>query len=265
MKKERTRVDSQETQTTLQPLITVITIVYNGEKHLQQTIQSVINQTYSNIEYIIVDGGSTDNTLSIIDRYRDNIDTVISEKDEGIADAMNKGVLASKGDYLLFIHADDYLYSTESITNIESYLSSNYDFLLCPILFGEKKKRLSPVGFSLLTNFKFSNPHQGMLCRRKLFDENGLFDKNLKINMDYDFCLRVYRRQKVNYRVIPMVLSVMRDSGISSRTDWISLRKRFAEERVVHDKNCNSNYMKLTYAIYWPLYFFFRKIKYLLN
>ena len=84
------------------PLISIITAVYNGEKHLEQTIQSIINQTYHNIEYIIIDGGSTDGTLDIIEKYKDKLSYWISEKDEGISDAFNKGVKAANGDYINF-------------------------------------------------------------------------------------------------------------------------------------------------------------------
>jgi len=91
------------------PLITIITVVYNGEKYLEETIKSVINQTYPNVEYIIIDGGSTDGTLDIIKKYEDYIDYWVSEKDKGIYDAMNKGILVSNGKYLLFLNADDFL------------------------------------------------------------------------------------------------------------------------------------------------------------
>ena len=84
------------------PLISVITVVYNGEKYLEETIQSIINQTYDNVEYIIIDGGSTDGTVDIIKKYEDRIDYWVSEKDKGISDAFNKGVKVAKGDYINF-------------------------------------------------------------------------------------------------------------------------------------------------------------------
>ncbi len=84
------------------PLISIITITLNAEKYLEQTIQSVLNQTYKNIEYIVVDGGSTDGTLGIIEKYENAIDHIISEKDDGIADAMNKGATLAKGEYVIF-------------------------------------------------------------------------------------------------------------------------------------------------------------------
>jgi glycosyltransferase involved in cell wall biosynthesis len=91
-----------------EPLVSIITVVFNGERYLEETIKSVINQTYKNIEYIIIDGGSTDNTLNIIKKYEDKIDYWISEKDKGIYDAINKGIKLSRGELIGIINADDY-------------------------------------------------------------------------------------------------------------------------------------------------------------
>ena len=89
------------------PLVSIVTVVYNGENFLEETIKSVINQTYENIEYIIIDGGSTDGTVDIIKKYEDKINYWVSEKDAGIYDAMNKGIEAFKGDYINFLNAGD--------------------------------------------------------------------------------------------------------------------------------------------------------------
>ena len=90
------------------PLISIITVVFNGEKKLEKTISSVINQTYDNLEYIVIDGSSKDGTIDIIKKYEDKINYWVSEKDSGIYEAMNKGILASKGDYINFMNAGDF-------------------------------------------------------------------------------------------------------------------------------------------------------------
>ena len=100
------------------PLISIITAVFNGEKYLEQTIKSIINQTYKNFEYIIIDGGSTDGTLEIIKKYEDKISYWISEKDKGISDAFNKGVTAAKGDYINFQGDGDGFLSSETLEEI---------------------------------------------------------------------------------------------------------------------------------------------------
>src|SRR2546426_834552 len=101
-----------------QPLLSIVIVVYNAGSTLKHAIESVLNQTYKNIELIIIDGGSNDNTLQIINNYSSQIGYFISEKDNGIYDAMNKGILAAKGDWILFLGADDILYRPDIITDI---------------------------------------------------------------------------------------------------------------------------------------------------
>src|ERR1700753_3582932 len=100
------------------PILSVITIVYNNVRDIERTLLSVLNQTYPNIEYIIVDGASADGTLDVIKRYENRITKIISEKDEGIYDAMNKGLTAATGDYVLFMNSGDELYARETVANV---------------------------------------------------------------------------------------------------------------------------------------------------
>ena len=99
----------------MKPRITIITVCYNSEKYIEQAILSVINQTYDNLEYIIVDGGSQDSTMSIVNRYRDKISVIISEKDNGISDAFNKGIRRATGDIIGIVNSDDMLYNLSLI------------------------------------------------------------------------------------------------------------------------------------------------------
>ena len=104
----------------IRPLVSVVTVVFNGEKYLEETIQSVINQTYDNVEYIIIDGGSTDGTLDIIKKYEDRIDYWVSERDRGIYDAMNKGIDLASGEWINFMNAGDGLDSYSILNEIFS-------------------------------------------------------------------------------------------------------------------------------------------------
>ncbi|MDO4190908.1 MAG: glycosyltransferase, partial [Bacteroidales bacterium] len=106
------------------PLVSIITVCFNAEKTIEQTIQSVINQTYSNIEYIIIDGKSTDSTLNIVSKYKDNIATIISEPDNGIYDAMNKGIKLSSGELIGIINADDWYEKDAVKIMVNKYLST---------------------------------------------------------------------------------------------------------------------------------------------
>jgi len=242
------------------PLISIITIALNAEIYLEQTIQSVLNQTCKNIEYIIVDGGSTDGTLGVIEKYKNAIDHIISEKDEGIADAMNKGVSLASGDYIIFLHADDYFHHDTCLEESIKFLEVTTDILACRIQFGKDQKIITPTGFNFWTNFK-GMPHQGILCRRSLIESLHGFDTQFKICMDYDLLLRAYQNG-ARLKKAPVVLSVMRDTGISSLRDWKNLRFRFAEEKRVHEKNCRSLLMGVLYKIYWLLYLPYRRLSY---
>lgn len=243
------------------PLISVITISLNAERSIEQTIQSVLNQIYKNTEYIVVDGGSTDRTVEIIDKYRNRIDRFISERDEGIADAMNKGLALASGNYIIFLHADDYFKDDSSVENAVKCLDENTDILACGIQFGKQNRIFKPRGFNFWFNFKHGLYHQGVICRRSMIEALRGFDKQFRIAMDYDFFLRAYRSR---YRLTksPVILSVMRDTGISSRRDWKSLKIRFAEEKRVHEKNCPSFSMSLLYKLYWFSYLPYRYVSY---
>jgi len=240
----------------------IITVSYNAEKHIEQCIQSVLAQTYPYVEHWVIDGASTDNTVNIIRRYTPQLAGWLSEPDKGIADAMNKGLAQISGDYVLFLHADDYLYSHDSLGQLIPYMQSSESLYVCDVLFGnpEVKLRRQVSGWHLGMNFKNKICHQGFLCDRKVFKHEGCFDTQFKISMDYDVLLRLYRRgYKLHY--IPHVLSVMRDNGISSRRDWTTLKKRFREEQLIQQKNTPHWSMKWIYSGYWFLYWPYRYIK----
>jgi glycosyltransferase involved in cell wall biosynthesis len=243
------------------PLISVITVVYNGDKHIAGCIQNIADQTYKNIEHIIIDGGSTDKTVNILSENNARIKKWITESDKGIGDAMNKGIGLASGDYLIFIHSDDYFFEQTSVEQMVENIGPNTDILLSKVLFGEQRKTiLKARNFNFLINFKLGFCHQGVVCRRKLFDDLGTFDEQFRITMDYDFFLRAYRHG-IRSSSTGQILAVMRDTGISSRVDWKSLHARFKEERLVHKKNCDYLFKKVIYAAYWSLYLPYRKLK----
>lgn len=247
----------------MRPSISIITITLNSERHLEQTVSSVARQDYANIEYIVVDGGSTDKTLDILDRYKNTIDIIVSEKDSGIADAMNKGLGVATGDYILFLHSDDYLLAKDSIRKASLNICQDDDIFLLSIYLKNDCDQIyaRPRGFSFLMNFKTGVWHQSAICSKRLFDAIGGFDTSIKVAMDYDFFLRAFR---LGYKVkkVDFPLSVMRLSGISSRKDWDSLKSRFLEEENIHKKNCSGRFMSGIYALYWLFYPLYRKILY---
>lgn len=237
------------------PKVSVITVVYNGESSVKQTIDSVLAQSYGNIEYIIIDGGSTDQTVDVIRPYQNKLDCFMSEIDDGIADAMNKGVANSNGEYLIFLHADDYFFDDCAVEQAVYRLEPGLDLLACSIQFGHSKGRkvLSPRGFSPWLNVKNGIHHQGAICSRKMFDLLDGFNSVYRIAMDYDFFLRAYQ-SGVQCKKSSLLLSVMNDSGISSQTDTRALLMRMNEEKKVHYANTANSFWRVFYLVWWYFY-----------
>ena len=217
-------------------------------------------------EHIIIDGGSTDATVDIIKLHSDKLSYWISEPDSGIAEAMNKGIHAAKGDYLLFLNSDDYLIDNDALKDVAVVVDGSHDLYIFRVSFlypdGRQMHSLNH-GFGLLTNFKMGSCHQGQFFSRKIVNSLGGFDTSLKINFDYDLLLRAYRNGATSDSH-QRVVSVMRQVGISSRRDWIGFRQRYDEEKLVHFKNSDSTFMNITYRIYWLAYIPYRYVRYLL-
>jgi len=247
------------------PKITIITVCFNAEKYIEQTIQSVINQKDCEFEYIIIDGASKDKTRQIIQQYESQLTRWISEPDEGIADAMNKGVELATGDHLLFLHADDYLVNDVVLSKVISRMQADVDIYAFDVLFKTKNKEIlkSTQPFGMRTYFKTPVMHQGAFCEKKLFEQLGGFNTDFKIAMDYDFFYRAFQRNVKMIIHTDLTVTVMRDTGVSSRQDWVSLKQRFAEEEKVHLENNNSTVMRVIYAVYWALYLPYRKARFI--
>ena len=199
--------------------ISIVTVCYNAERTIEQTIYSVINQTYKDIEYIIVDGKSNDKTLNIINKYRKNISCFISEKDTGIYNAMNKGIKLATGEYIHFLNADDALVNKNIIKNIVGYLKKDkeIDILSAPVYLVDEENKIQTI-FSNLKDI-LTIPHQGMFCKRNILLKY-LFDEKLKISGDYEFILRCFINKK-KFCFINEPVAFYSNAGISTINDKI--------------------------------------------
>lgn len=208
------------------PLITVITAVYNGEKYLEESIRSVIDQSYPNIQYILIDGGSTDNTISIVKKYSDRIAHWVSEPDKGIYDAWNKGLRSAKGDWVCFIGADDYFLTLDTLATAATFLKSidteqkKYVYGKIHQVLADKSAVIEVLGTDWqYCRKQFSKEmtlaHCGSFHHCTLFKEYGNFNTNFKIAGDYEFLLRAYGKNRDFAYHVDLPVVGMRTGGIS--------------------------------------------------
>ncbi len=193
--------------------ISIVTIVLNQEKYIQRAIDSVKNQTYSNIEYIIVDGASKDNTINIIKENEQHISKWISESDKGISDAFNKGLALCTGELIGMVNADDWL-EEEAVANaVEQY--DNGDILYGKIQYwkGTNKLYISDANHNYLCREMTIN-HPAVFVKKKLYDKYGYFNESYKCAMDYELMLRLFS-SSVKFCYIDKVISNMQSEGIS--------------------------------------------------
>jgi glycosyltransferase involved in cell wall biosynthesis len=228
------------------PLISIITIVYNGDKYLECTINSVINQKYDNIEYIIIDGGSKDNSIKIMQKYNDKISYWISEPDNGIYDAWNKGLAQSNGDIIGILNADDWYNDNIFEDIVNKFLEVNEYF----IYFGnmqmitdiDKKLFIKQSNFNDL-KARMSVNYPTVFLSKDIYKER-IFNDTFKITGDYEFFLYLYKLSKVNnLNIINVnkVITNMRIEGVSDKL--ISLIKVISEDykaRKIHLSMYNS-------------------------
>ena len=203
------------------PLVTVITIVFNGQETLSKAIESVANQTYPNVEYIIIDGGSTDRTLDIIKKYDDVINYWISEKDKGISDAFNKAIKLVKGDIVGILNADDW-YERNAIASVVEIFENNKN---TGIVYGWmnywKGKVLTNVYQSnhRLLDYRMSVSHTALFVAKEVYGKYGVFDESYKYAMDYELVLRFFKNGVV-FVPLNQVVSNM-SSGGASYVNWV--------------------------------------------
>jgi glycosyltransferase involved in cell wall biosynthesis len=207
--------------------LSIITINLNNKSGLEKTIQSVASQTYTDFEYIVIDGNSTDGSLDIIKQYEQKINYWISEKDKGIYNAMNKGILKSNGEYCLFLNSGDYLGDYNVLLNIFN-ISFNEDFVVGSIILDGKdkpEKREIPDDKSLtFRHFMYlALPHQGTFIKRSLFHKLGLYKEGIELSSDWEFFLVAILKYGATLKKIPEIVSIYDLDGISSLPENVTV------------------------------------------
>lgn len=206
------------------PKVSIITVTYNSERTIEQTIKSVIEQTYTNIEYIVIDGMSTDKTMDILRRYKKYIHCLVHEKDFGLYDAMNKGIELASGDIIGILNSDDW-YETDAIVNVVKNIEMNTDILYGRMMIYEDNKEIRISTESRIENiWSRMIPHPAVFVRKCVYQKYGTFDLQYKIAADYDMIFRFYRNG-VRFQYIDQVFTNFRKGGLSSQRKYDCARE----------------------------------------
>jgi len=215
------------------PKISIITICYNTEKTIEKTIQSVLGQDYPNIEYLIIDGKSTDSTMDIVNKYKDDIAVIVSEKDKGIFDAMNKGMQKATGDYVWYIHADDHIYASDTLS-LAMQNHGNEDFIYGKSMMVSEEgversleERKAHPDAKTLTWKSFRDGmvvgHQSMIVKRSV---SPLYNTKYNLVGDLDWAINILKKS-TSVRDTGVFLCRFVEGGISTQHRKASLKQRF--------------------------------------
>jgi glycosyltransferase involved in cell wall biosynthesis len=218
------------------PLVTVITVVANGVSMIADTIRSVINQTYDNVEYIIIDGGSTDGTQEVIREYEHAIDYWVSEKDAGIYDAMNKGIALAIGDYIGMLNSDDCFADPSVLKKMVACLNANGMDAVFSCLDIVDPDNLARVlrkycisSFSpFMLRIGVMPPHPTFYCKRSCYERAGLYRTDYRIAADFEMLARLLLKHRITWEFIDQTTVKMRSGGVSSsgiRSNWVVNRE----------------------------------------
>lgn len=259
---------NQKKDTTI-PIVSIITPVLNGSKFIEQAITSVTNQKYCNIEYIIVDGGSTDGTIDIIKKYESRVTKWISEPDEGISDAFNKGINLSKGELIGIVNSDDWLEPDAIEKVVNKYLENSCDVICGAVRFWENEKEVI-VSLPDVNNLirETSVHHAAVFIKRSVYEKYGQYDTSYSYAMDYELMLR-YKMAGLKFCTMNSIISNRRLEGLSytHRRQALKEVKRargkyftklnvlinylYANLKDVLGRMLKNSHMKSLYSIYW--------------
>lgn len=207
--------------------ISIITVVYNNDKTIEDAIKSVLSQSYSNIDYVIIDGGSSDKTVTIINEYKEQLGYFISEKDKGIYDAMNKGINAAKGDVIGILNSDDLYQDSNVIETVMNQFNQNPSI---DVVYGDLIYVKSDNVNKVVRNWKsnsyynrfFENgnvpPHPSLFVKKSVYEKAGLFNLDFKLAADYEFMLRIFKKHNFNSKYINRVIVKMRLGGATNQS-----------------------------------------------
>ena len=220
------------------PLISVITVCHNEEEKIKKTCESVKIQSAKIFEWIVIDGKSTDGTLNVLKKYKKNIKKFISEKDNGVYDAMNKGISLAKGKYVLFLNGGDFFLDKRVLKNAGDFIKK--DNLSSDIYYGNvvyENGEFVDFSKAILNKSFFLNKtisHQATFIKRQLFQKYGKYNTKYRIVADFDFWVKTIIENKIKTKYLPLNVSVFDQSGISTNPNYI--KRQISERNAVLKK-----------------------------
>ncbi|APG60421.1 glycosyltransferase family 2 protein [Christiangramia salexigens] len=206
--------------------ISIITATYNSAQNISSALNSISSQTYKDLELIVIDGASSDNTVELISNNFSGELKIISEKDKGIYDALNKGIQLASGDIIGFVHSDDFLASDSILSTIaEAFNETNADGVYGDLQYVDKENPEKVIRYWESQQFKpellnrgWMPAHPTLFLKKEVYQKHGLFDLFYKIAADYDMMLRIFKDPELNFKYVPEVFTKMRVGGASNRS-----------------------------------------------
>lgn len=212
------------------PIFSIITVVYNNVRDIEHTLKSVVSQTYKHVEYIVIDGLSTDGTLDVIEKYRPQLSVILSEKDNGIYDAMNKGLALATGDYVLFLNSGDELYSKETLANLAE-VSEGADIIYGEtFLINEQREIIGERRHKVPAYFNWKSFRYGMnICHQAIYIKRTIaepYDLQYKLCADIDWVIKAAKKSSITVNAHQHVARYL-VGGMSKQRHRESLKERY--------------------------------------
>jgi len=235
--------------------ISIITPTFNSQKTINENINSVLIQSYKNWEQIIIDNLSTDNTLSIIKKFNNDKIKIISEKDKGIYDAINKGILNATGEIISILHSDDLFFDKNTLTNVTSnFLNSEISTVYGNLLYVKKSNKNKIIRYWQSNNFKkglfyrgWSPPHPSFFVKKTIYEEFGNYKIEFGNSSDFELMFRLLEKNQVSSKYIDKVLVIMRYGGASNKSLLNIFKQNLTILKIL---GIEKNYIKIIKFVY---------------
>lgn len=246
--------------------VSIITVSFNSRETIEDTIVSVLKQKYSDIEYIVVDGGSADGTLDVVNKYSQRISRIISEPDHGMYDAINKGIGLATGDIIGLLHSDDVYATDHAVKDIIEEFEPGIDSVYADLVYVERGNLEKVVRYydsSVFHVLRFAYgwmpAHPTCFFRKSVYDKYGLYKEDYRIAADFELLVRFYAKFEVSHRYLHKVIVKMRNGGLSTKNLKSNLILNSEILRACRENGVPTNYLKIYSKYFLKLFQLFKR------